>query len=55
MSPIGIAPPIEWMTEHMPEVTTEFRIKKGCYAADDPALWEEIQAVDCLMIMAIGH
>ena len=45
----------KWMTEHMPEVTTEFRIKKGYYAADDPALWEEIQAVDGLMIMAIGH
>ncbi len=44
-----------WMSEHMPEVNTEFRIKRGVYAADDPELWREIQAVDGLMIMAIGH
>lgn len=45
----------KWMAVHMPEVKTEFRIKKGVYAADDAELWEEIQAVDGLMIMAIGH
>ena len=45
----------KWMTQNMPEVKTEFRIKKGLYATDDPELWEEIQAVDGLMIMAIGH
>ena len=45
----------KWFAAEMPEVETEFRIKKGYYAADDPALWEEIRAVDGLMIMAIGH
>jgi len=44
-----------WMAANMPEVKTEFRIKKGYYAADDPELWREIQAVDGLMVMAIGH
>ena len=45
----------KWMTVNMPEVKTEFRIKRGYYAADDPQLWEEIRAADGLMIMAIGH
>jgi hypothetical protein len=45
----------KWMAVHMPEVNTEFRVKKGVYAADDADLWKEIQAVDGLMIMAIGH
>lgn len=45
----------KWMAANMPETKTEFRIKKGVYAADDPELWREIQAVDGLMIMAIGH
>jgi hypothetical protein len=45
----------KWMAVHMPEVKTEFRIKRGVYAADDAELWKEIQAVDGLMIMAIGH
>ena len=45
----------QWMTANLPEVKTEFRIKKGVYSADDPELWREIQAVDGLMIMAIGH
>jgi hypothetical protein len=45
----------EWMAVNMPEVNTEFRRKQGLYSADDPALWEEIQAADGMMIMAIGH
>ena len=45
----------QWMAVNMPEVNTEFRIKKGVYSANDPELWEEIQAVDGMMIMAIGH
>jgi len=45
----------EWMAVNMPDVTTEFRIKQGIYSANDPALWEEIQAVNGMMIMAIGH
>jgi hypothetical protein len=45
----------KWMAVNMPETKTVFRIKKGVYAADDPELWREIQAVNGLMIMAIGH
>lgn len=45
----------KWMAVNLPAIKTEFRIKKGFYAADDPELWEEIRAVDGLMIMAIGH
>ena len=45
----------KWMAANLPEVKTVFRIKKGVYAADDPELWREIQAVNGLMIMAIGH
>ncbi len=44
-----------WMAVHMPDVKTEFREKKGSYAADDPDLWKEIKSVNGLMIMAIGH
>ena len=45
----------DWMKVHMPDVKTEFRRKKGSYAADDPELWKEIQSVHGLMVMAIGH
>jgi hypothetical protein len=45
----------KWMAANMPETKTVFRVKKGVYAADDPELWREIQAVNGLMIMAIGH
>ena len=44
-----------WMAVHLPDVKTEFRIKKGAYVADDPDLWNEIRSVDGLLIMAIGH
>jgi hypothetical protein len=45
----------KWMAVNMPEVNTEFRIKRGIYSADDAELWTEIQSVDGMMIMAIGH
>ena len=45
----------EWMAVNTPKIKTIFRVKKGAYAADDPDLWKEIQSVDGLMIMAIGH
>ena len=44
-----------WMAANMPRVKTEFRVKKGGYGTDDPELWKEIQGVNGLMIMAIGH
>jgi hypothetical protein len=45
----------EWMAVHTPNIKTIFRVKKGAYAADDPDLWKEIQSVNGLMIIAIGH
>lgn len=39
----------------MPSVTTEYRLKKGGFADDDPALWSEIKAKGSAVIMAIGH
>lgn len=45
----------KWMAVNLPEVKTEFRRKRGLYASDDADLWKEIQAVNGLMIMAIGH
>ena len=45
----------QWMAVNTPKIKTIFRVKKGAYAADDPDLWKEIQSVNGLMIMAIGH
>jgi hypothetical protein len=45
----------EWMAVNTPKIKAIFRVKKGAYAADDPDLWKEIQSVNGLMIMAIGH
>jgi len=45
----------KWMEVNMPEVDAIYRVKQGAYSTDDPELWREIQAVDGLMIMAIGH
>ena len=45
----------QWMATNMPKVKTVFRVKKGAYFSDDPDLCKEIQAVNGLMIMAIGH
>jgi hypothetical protein len=45
----------KWFAANMPGVKTEFRSKKGAYYADDPDLWQEIQAANGVIIMAIGH
>jgi hypothetical protein len=39
----------------MPSVTTEYRLKAGGFADDDPKLFAEIKAKGNAMIMAIGH
>jgi hypothetical protein len=44
-----------WLAAHMPNVKTEYRVKKGDYAWDDPDLWKEIKANNGMMVMAIGH
>jgi hypothetical protein len=41
--------------ERFPGVKTELRQKRGGYTEEDPELWDEIQAKDALMVMAIGH
>jgi hypothetical protein len=43
------------MEEQNPSIRTEFRQKRGGYAEDDPALWEEIREKNGLLVMAIGH
>ncbi len=45
----------KWMKANMPEVNAIYRVKRGAYSQDDPELWREIQSVDGLMVMAIGH
>jgi hypothetical protein len=46
----------KWLAANMPEVKTEFRVKGGGgYTAEDPELYEEIESVGGLMVMAIGH
>ena len=44
-----------WVAAHMPNVKTEYRVKKGDYVSDDPDLWKEIKANNGVMVMAIGH
>lgn len=44
-----------WMGVHQPDVKTVYRVKKGDYVLDDPALWNEIKANNGMMVMAIGH
>jgi hypothetical protein len=44
-----------WFKKNMPSVTTEYRLKKGGFADDDPALWAEIKSKGNAVIMAIGH
>jgi hypothetical protein len=39
----------------MRSVTTEYRLREGEFADDDPALWAEIKAKGNAVIMAIGH
>jgi len=45
----------KWITVNMPEVDAIYRVKRGAYSTNDPELWQEIQAVDGVMVMAIGH
>ncbi len=44
-----------WFKKNIPSVTTEYRLKAGAFATDDPALWAEIKAKGQAVIMAIGH
>lgn len=44
-----------WFKTNMPSVTTVYRLKKGGFADDDPALWAEIKSKGNAAIMAIGH
>ncbi len=44
-----------WFKKNMPSVMTQYRLKKGGFADDDPALWSEIKAKGSAVIMAIGH
>ncbi len=41
--------------QRFPGVRTELRQKRGGYAEDDPALWDEIERDAGLVVMAIGH
>jgi hypothetical protein len=44
-----------WFAKNMPSVITEYRLKAGGFADDDPKLFAEIKAKGNAMIMAIGH
>jgi hypothetical protein len=44
-----------WFKKNMPSVTTQYRLKKGGFADEDPALWAEIKDKGNAVIMAIGH
>jgi len=44
-----------WFKKNMPSVKTEYRLKAGAFADDDPALNAEIKAQGNAVIMAIGH
>jgi hypothetical protein len=44
-----------WFKKNMPTVTTEYRLKAGAFADDDPKLNAEIKAHGNAVIMAIGH
>ena len=45
----------EWFKKNMASVTTEYRLKAGAFADDDPKLNAEIKAKGNAVIMAIGH
>jgi hypothetical protein len=45
----------DWFKKNMPSVTTEYRLKSGQFADDDPKLNAEIKAKGNAVIMAIGH
>jgi hypothetical protein len=44
-----------WFQKNMPSVKTEYRLKAGAFADDDPKLNGEIKASGNAVIMAIGH
>jgi hypothetical protein len=44
-----------WFQKNMPSVKTEYRLKAGAFADDDPKLNVEIRASGNAVIMAIGH
>jgi hypothetical protein len=44
-----------WFQKNMPSVKTEYRLKAGAFADDDPRLNAEIKAKGHAVIMAIGH
>jgi hypothetical protein len=44
-----------WFQKNMPSVKTEYRLKAGAFADDDPKLNAEIKASGNAVIMAIGH
>jgi hypothetical protein len=44
-----------WFQKNMPSVKTEYRLKAGEFADDDPKLNAEIKASGNAVIMAIGH
>jgi hypothetical protein len=44
-----------WFQKNMPSVKTEYRLKAGQFADDDPKLNAEIKASGNAVIMAIGH
>ena len=45
----------KWFAKNMPAVHTEYRLKAGGFADDDPKLNAEIKAQGQAVIMAIGH
>jgi hypothetical protein len=44
-----------WFSKNMPAVTTEFRLKSGGFADEDPKLFAEMKQKANGVIMAIGH
>ena len=44
-----------WCSKNMPAVTTEFRLKSGGFADEDPKLFAEMKQKANGVIMAIGH
>jgi hypothetical protein len=44
-----------WFQKNMPGVKTQYRLKAGAFADDDPKLNAEIKASGNAVIMAIGH
>jgi hypothetical protein len=44
-----------WFKKNMPSVMTEYRLKAGGFADDDPKLNAEVKAKGNAVIMAIGH